>query len=122
VGTGGLEQPCWDDQMKRFLITVPGKMVGTTIVTLPAIQVINPVTMMSEKTYPIDCQAIAGVTSVSVTGIFLRPNQHILASARGFPIILTLDDKPAKSTLSTLSSKSGVVMRFGTIRATTGST
>src|SRR5215471_17216778 len=93
VGAGGLEQPRWDDQTKRFLITVPGKMVGTAIVTKPSIQVINPTTMLSEATYPIDCQAIAGVTSVSVTGIFLRPNQHILVSACGFPVILTLDEK-----------------------------
>src|SRR6516225_3853627 len=48
VGAGGLEQPRWDDQTKRFLITVPGKMVGTTILILPSIQVINPTTMLSE--------------------------------------------------------------------------
>src|SRR6516225_6385604 len=96
VGAGGLEQPRWDDQTKRFLITVPGKMVGTTILILPSIQVINPTTMLSEATYPIDCQAIAGVTSVSVTGIFLRPNQHILVSACGFPIILTLDENKSE--------------------------
>ena len=96
VGAGGLEQPRWDDQTQRFLITVPGKMIGTMIVTLPSIQVINPTTMVSEKTYPIDCQAIAGVTSVSVTGIVLRPNQHILASACGFPVILSLDEQATK--------------------------
>jgi len=96
LGAGGLEQPRWDRQTKRFLITVPGKMVGTAIVTLPSIQVINPTTMLSEATYQIDCQAIAGVTSVSVTGIVLRPNQHILVSACGFPVILTLDKKNTK--------------------------
>jgi hypothetical protein len=96
VGAGGLEQPRWDDQTRRFLITVPGKMVGTTIVTPASIQVINPTTMMSEKTYPIDCQAIAGVTSVSVTGISVMPQQHILVSACGFPIILTLDEKASQ--------------------------
>jgi hypothetical protein len=92
-GAGGLEQPRWDHQTKRFLITVPGKMIGTTILTPATIQVINPTTLKSEKTYPIDCQAIAGVTSASVTGIVLRPNQHILVSACGFPVILTLDEK-----------------------------
>jgi hypothetical protein len=96
VGAGGLEQPRWDDQTKRFLITVPGKMMGATILTPASIQVINPTTLLSEKTYPIDCQAIAGVTSVSVTGIVLRPNQHILVSACGFPIILTLDQQTTK--------------------------
>ena len=93
VGAGGLEQPRWDDQTQRFLITVPGKMAGTTILTLPSIQVISPTSMLSEETFPIDCQAIAGVTSVSVTGIVLQPNQHILVSACGFPVILTLDEK-----------------------------
>ena len=93
VGAGGLEQPRWDDQTQRFLITVPGKMIGATIVTPASIHVINPTTMLSEKAYPIDCQAIAGVTSVSVTGIVLRPNQHILVSACGFPVILTLDEQ-----------------------------
>jgi len=91
VGAGGLEQPRWDDQTRRFLVTVPGRMVGTMIITRGAIQVINPTTMQSEKTYSLDCQAIAGVASVDVTGIFLRPNQHILVSACGFPVILTLD-------------------------------
>jgi hypothetical protein len=96
VGAGGLEQPRWDGHTKRFLITVPGNIVDTKIVTLPSIQVINPVTMLSEETFPIDCQAIAGVTSVSVTGIVLRSNQHILASACGFPVILTLEAKTGK--------------------------
>jgi hypothetical protein len=94
MGAGGLEQPRWSDQTRRFLITVPGLMVGTAIVTPASIHVINPTTLASEKTYPIDCQAIAGVTgpnSVSVTGIVLRPNQNILVSACGFPIILSLD-------------------------------
>src|SRR5260370_17452140 len=71
-------------------------MIGTTITTLPSIQVINPTTLLSEKTYPLDCSAIAGVTSVSTTGIVLRPNQHLLVSACGFPIILTLDKKTSK--------------------------
>jgi hypothetical protein len=96
AGAGGLEQPRWDDQTKRFLITVPGKMVGANILTLPSIQVINPTTMLSEATYPIDCNAIAGVNSVSTTGIFVMPQQHILVSACGFPIILTLDEKTSK--------------------------
>jgi len=91
VGAGGLEQPRWSDQTRRFLITVPGLMVGATVVTPASIHVLNPTTLLSEKTYPIDCQAIAGVSSVSVTGIVLRPNQNILVSACGFPIILTLD-------------------------------
>jgi hypothetical protein len=71
-------------------------MVGATVVTLASIHVINPTTLLSEKTYPIDCQAIAGVNNVSLTGIVLRPNQHILVSACGFPVILTLDEQTTK--------------------------
>jgi hypothetical protein len=96
TGAGGLEQPRWDRQTKRFLITVPGKIVGGSIATPASIQVINPTTMLSEQTYPIDCQAIAGVTSVSTTGIVLRPNQHILVSACGFPTIVTLDESTSE--------------------------
>jgi hypothetical protein len=99
-GAGGLEQPHWDPQTKRFLITVPGKVINNTVTTLPSIHVINPVTLLSEKTYPLDCQAIAKIagvtipaTTVNMTGIALTPNQHILVSACGFPIILTLDKK-----------------------------
>ena len=92
-GAGGLEQPRWSDQTRRFLITVPGLIVGGTIVTPASIHVLNPTTLLSEATYPIDCQAIAGVNSVSVTGIVLRPNQNILVSACGFPVILSLDKK-----------------------------
>jgi hypothetical protein len=73
---------------------------GTTVITHPSIQVINPTTLLSEKTYPLDCQAITGIVtppSVSTTGIVLRPrNQHILVSACGFPLILTLDEKTSK--------------------------
>jgi hypothetical protein len=96
AGAGGLEQPRWDHQTRRFLITVPGKIVSGTIVTPASIHVIDPITMLSEQTYPIDCQAIAGVNSVDTTGIVLRPNQHILASACGFPIILTLDENSSE--------------------------
>lgn len=95
AGAGGLEQPRWSDQTRRFLITVPGLIAGTppTVVTPASIHVLNPTTLLSEETYPIDCQAIAGVSSVSVTGIAVRPNQNILVSACGFPIILSLDPK-----------------------------
>ena len=93
TGAGGLEQPRWSDQTRRFLITVPGKTASGVVVTPASIHVLNPTTLLSEATYPIDCQAIAGVNSVSVTGIVLRPNQNILVSACGFPVILSLDKK-----------------------------
>ena len=107
VGAGGLEQPRWDAQTKRFLITVPGKMTGTIINTVPSIQVINPVTLQSEKTYPVDCQKIANVASVSMTGIFVIPNQDILVSACGFPIILTLDKKTTNVNIINLINQVG---------------
>ena len=94
VGAGGLEQPIWDPEKQRFLVTVPGKLNTTA----PSIQVINPKTMLSEVTYPLDCFAItAGTTTnnsaagVGITGIALAPYQHFLVSACGFPIILTLN-------------------------------
>src|SRR5260370_34808099 len=82
-------------------------MIGTTITTPPSIQVINPTTLLSEKTYPLDCNAIAGVTSVSMTGIVLRPNQHILVSACGFPIILTLDKQTTKVNIIKVINQAG---------------
>ncbi len=92
-GAGGLEQPKWDREKQRFLITVPGNTDPKTgAVTLPpAIQVINPVSMKSEATYSIDCAAVAGTVSVSITGLAIGPFQHILVSACGFPIVLTLN-------------------------------
>ena len=89
VGAGGLEQPLWDAELGRFLVTVP----GTLGVTPATIQVFNPTTFVSEKTFALDCQNLAHVASASVTGIALAPFQHILVSACGFPIILTLDFK-----------------------------
>jgi hypothetical protein len=92
-GAGGLEQPKWDREKQRFLITVPGALnAGGTAVTLePSIQVINPVSMKSEATYSIDCSAVAGTLSASITGLAIGPFQHILVSACGYPIVLTLN-------------------------------
>ena len=42
VGAGGLEQPLWDPEIRRFFLTVPGKITGSMIVTLPSVAVINP--------------------------------------------------------------------------------
>jgi hypothetical protein len=97
-GAGGLEQPLWNAEKQRFLITVPGALntTGTAVVLPASIQVINPITMLSEKTYTIDCNAIAGTLSASITGIALGPFQHILVSACGFPIVLTLNASTGK--------------------------
>jgi len=88
VGAGGLEQPLWDPEIRRFFLTVPGKITGSMIVTLPSVAVINPITMNAEKSYAINCQSVAGVASVSTTGIALGAFQHLLVSACGLPIIL----------------------------------
>jgi len=88
VGAGGLEQPLWDPEIRRFFLTVPGKITGSMIVTLPSVAVINPITMNAEKSYAINCQSVAGVASVGTTGIALGAFQHLLVSACGLPIIL----------------------------------
>jgi len=89
AGAGGLEQPLWDPGIQRFLLTVPGKAVGGAVITRPSIAVINPTSMTVEKSFVLDCQTLAGNTSVSTTGIALGPFQHVLVSACGFPMILS---------------------------------
>lgn len=91
-GAGGLEQPKWDRERQRFLITVPGALntAGTAVTLEPSVHVINPVSMKSEATYSIDCAAVAGTLSASTTGLAIGPFQHILVSACGYPIVLTL--------------------------------
>jgi len=86
-GAGGLEQPLWDSELQRFVLTVP----GNTGVTPATVQIINPKTYKSEATYAFDCQSLANVASVSITGIALAPYQHFLVSACGFPVIFTLN-------------------------------
>jgi hypothetical protein len=84
-GAGGLEQPLWDPGLNggRFLLTVPGSVVGGKVVTPATVAVIDPVSLAVETTYALDCQAIAGTTSASITGIALGRSQHILVSACG---------------------------------------
>jgi hypothetical protein len=98
AGSQGLEQPIWDAEKQRFLITVPGatNAAGTVVTLQPSIQVINPITMTSGKPYFIDCQAVAGTVSSSITGIAIGPFGHILVSACGFPITLTLNATTGK--------------------------
>lgn len=97
-GAGGLEQPIWDREKQKFLITVPGatNAAGTAVTLQPSIQVIDPISMKSEKTYFIDCAAVAGTVSASITGIAIGPFEHILVSACGFPIVLTLNATTSK--------------------------
>ncbi len=91
-GSVGLEQPLWDPGLNggRFLLTVPGNVA----LMIPArIAIIDPVTEMVE-TMDIDCHALVGTISASITGIALGRSQHILISACGaapipsFPIIM----------------------------------
>jgi hypothetical protein len=84
VGAGGLEQPLWNPENHRLYLTVPGK----TGVTLASVAVINPTTMLVEKTFTFDCLALTGTAGVGITGIALGASQHLLVSACGFPIIL----------------------------------
>jgi hypothetical protein len=85
---GGLEQPLWDPTSSRFLITVPGKVVGGQVVTQASVAVINPTTMMVENTYSFDCQKLAGVTSAAANGIALGASQRLLVAACGKPFLL----------------------------------
>ena len=95
-GAGGLEQPLWDPGLDggRFLLTVPGSVVGGKVVVPATIAVIDPVSLAVETTYALDCQALVGTTSGSLNGIVLGRSQHILISACGaapvpnFPIIM----------------------------------
>jgi hypothetical protein len=88
-GAGGLEQPLWDSEIGRFLLTVPGKLAaGGGVLTPASVAVIDPTTMMFEKSYVLDCQMLTGTTSVSTTGVALGAFQHLLVSACGNPIIL----------------------------------
>jgi hypothetical protein len=89
-GAGGLEQPLWDPGIRggRFLLTVPGKLMGSVVLTPPKVVVIDPLSMAIENTYALDCEALAGTVSASITGIALGRSQHILVSACGFPITL----------------------------------
>ena len=84
AGAGGLEQPLWDPEIRRFFLTVPGK----TGVRPASVVVINPTTRMVEKTYNFDCLALTGAASVATTGIALGVSQHLLVSACGKPIIM----------------------------------
>ncbi len=68
--------------------------MGGEVVIPPTVVIINAVSQAVETTYALDCQALAGTTSASITGIALGRSQHILVSACGaaptpsFPIIM----------------------------------
>jgi hypothetical protein len=84
VGAGGLEQPLWDRELQRFWITVPGPAGGN-----PVIDRIDPVSMHVDKTYTLNCLALTGTSSASITGIALAPFEHLLVAACGKPIVLS---------------------------------
>ncbi len=83
-GAGGLEQPLWDPELRRFWITVPGPTGGS-----PMVARVNPISMLVDKTYTLNCLALTGTASASTTGIALAPYQHLLVSACGRPMILS---------------------------------
>ena len=70
----GLEQPWWDTQLHRFLVTVPASP--------PYVAVIDPRSMRITKKYRIpDCTS-------GMNGIVLGPFQRLLVSACGRPYIM----------------------------------
>ena len=84
AGAGGLEQPLWDRELRRFWITVPGPTGGS-----PKVARIDPISMMVDKTYTLNCLALTGTAGANITGIALAPFEHLLVSACGRPIILS---------------------------------
>src|SRR5207245_7561466 len=75
----GLEQPVWDSQLHRFLLTVPGS---------PAyVAVIDPRRMRVRKRFIIN-----RTCSASVNGLTLGPFQRILAVACGTAAIMRAID------------------------------
>jgi hypothetical protein len=84
AGAGGLEQPLWDRQLHRFWLTVPGGPGGS-----PQIARIDPISMMVDNAYTLNCQALTGIAGANITGIALAPFEHLLVSACGRPIILS---------------------------------
>src|SRR5438309_9413301 len=74
----GLEQPWWDNQLHRFLVTVPASP--------PYVAVIDPRSMRVTKKY-----TIPGCTS-GMNGIVLGPFQRLLVSACGRPYIMNAID------------------------------
>jgi len=99
-GVTGIEQPLWHAGLGRFLLTVPGSLANNI---LPSVAVIDPTTCRSdggcsvEQQIFLDCMALVGTTSQSVTGI-AGAADRIIVSACGqgaplpavpsFPIIL----------------------------------
>ena len=74
----GLEQPWWDSQLHRFLVTVPASP--------PYVAVIDPRSMRVTKKYRIpNCNS-------GMNGIVLGPLQRLLVSACGRPYIMNAID------------------------------
>ena len=88
VGAGGLEQPLWNPELERFFLTVPGKVVSGVVVKPASVAIINTESMMVEKSYVLDCNALNGTVNAGTTGEALGEAQHLLVSACGNPIIL----------------------------------
>ena len=84
-GAGGAEQPVWDPAIRRFLVTLPGVSSPFSQAT---IAVIKPGASTVEKYYKLG--DITGIPNCSsANGLALGVHQHLLASACGFPVILS---------------------------------
>ena len=78
-GATGLEQPWWDGQLHRFLLTVPASP--------PYVAVIDPRSMKVTKKY-----TIPGCAGPNMNGMILGPLQRMLVSACGRPYIMNAID------------------------------
>jgi hypothetical protein len=82
----GIEQPVWDAQLHRFLVTIPASPSSY-------VAVVDPVNISVTKKYflnPAGCGA---------TGLFLAPFQRMLVSC-GFPIIMNAIDGHVITTIT----------------------
>ena len=83
-GAGGLEQPVWDPELRRFFITVPGS--ATQGPGVAVIDPLHPVTPLTPQ-YLFNCTAL-GSTGTAANGAVLGSFQHLLVSICGVPVIL----------------------------------
>lgn len=91
---GGAEQPVWDADLKRFLVSLPG-----TSTEHARVAVIKPGASSPEKFYDASAlvntalgAAVCTAASNSANGLALGVHQHLIMSACGVPVVLSALD------------------------------
>jgi hypothetical protein len=83
------EAPLWDPALDRLLISVGGRLVGTTVYP-QYVGVVNPKTMLLEQQYVLDCQVLTPGVPLNTFGIndpALGPDQHVVVPACGHAVV-----------------------------------